>query len=60
MKYTELLRLPDYDPIKCHLIDPMHSLLLASAEKLFECCIEKDILKERSVDSEGPHSVKCR
>ena len=54
MKYTELLRLPDYDPIKCHLIDPMHNLLLGSAEKVCECGIEKNILKEKGLEEIDP------
>ena len=54
MKYTELLRLPDYDPIKCHLIDPMHNLLLGSAEKVCECGIEKNILQEKGLKEINP------
>ena len=54
MKYTELLRLLDYDRIKCHLIDLMHNLLLGSAEKLFECCIENNILKEKGLEEIDP------
>ena len=50
MKYTELLRLPYYYPIKCHLIDLMHKLLLGSAKKAFECWIEKGILKEKDLE----------
>ena len=50
VKYAELLRLPCYDFIKCHLIDPMHNLLLGSAKKVFECWIEKGILKEKDLE----------
>ena len=47
MKYTDLPRLAYYDPMKCHLIGPMHNLLLgSSAKKVFECWTEKYILKE--------------
>ena len=49
-KYTELLRLPYYDPIKRHLIDPMHNLLLGSAKNVFECWIEKGFLKEKYLE----------
>ena len=47
---SELLRLPYYDPIKCHLINPMHNFLLVSAKKVFECWIEKGILKEKGLE----------
>ena len=53
MKYTELLRLPYYDPIKCHVIHVMHNLLLGSAKKVFECWIEKGILKEKDLEEIG-------
>ena len=53
MTYTELLRLPYYDPIKCHLIDHLHILLLGFTKKVFECWIEKGILNEKDLGKIG-------
>ena len=40
VRYSELCRLPYYDPIRCHLIDPMHCLLLGIAKHTLKIWIE--------------------
>ena len=40
VRYSELCRLPYYDPIRCHLIDPMHCLLLGIAKHTLKVWIE--------------------
>ena len=44
VRYSELHRLPYYDPIKMHVVDPMHNLLLGISKHAFETWIEMDIL----------------
>ena len=34
IRYSELLRLPYFDVVRCHLVDPMHNLFLGTAKKL--------------------------
>lgn len=50
IRYTELNRLPYYDPIKCHLVDPMHCLLLGVAKHTLKVWIEVGNLKESSLE----------
>lgn len=40
VRYSELSRLPYHDPIKCHLVDPMHCLLLGVAKHTLKMWIE--------------------
>ena len=38
IRYSELLRLPYLDIVRCHLVDPMHNLFLGTAKKLLVLC----------------------
>lgn len=42
--YSILLELPYFDPIRFHVIDPMHNLLLGSAKHVMETWTTFDIL----------------
>uniref|UniRef100_A0A7M5X7A9 Transposase domain-containing protein n=2 Tax=Clytia hemisphaerica TaxID=252671 RepID=A0A7M5X7A9_9CNID len=40
VRFSELCRLPYYDPVRCHLIDPMHCLLLGVAKNTLKIWIK--------------------
>ena len=40
VRYSELSRLPYFNPIDCHLVDPMHCLLLGVAKHTLKTWIE--------------------
>lgn len=46
IRYSELLRLPYLDIIRCHLIDPMHNLYLGTAKNVFSLWKANKILPE--------------
>ena len=41
MRYSELFRLPYFDPLLTHVIDPMHNLMLSIAKHTFKTWIEE-------------------
>lgn len=43
-RYSELHRLPYYDPVRMHTIDPMHNLYLGTAKHVFKTWIEIGVL----------------
>ena len=45
-RYTELNRLPYYDPIRQHVIDPMHNLLLGTAKHQIQVWLAQNILND--------------
>ena len=45
-RYSELLRLSYFDPVKMHVIDPMHGLFLGTAKKMLEIWQSLEILKK--------------
>ena len=44
IRYSELHRLPYFDPVRMHAIDAMHNLFLGIAKHFFVCLINKGIL----------------
>lgn len=34
VRYSDLLRLPYFDIIRCHLVDPMHNLFLGTSKRM--------------------------
>ena len=46
VRYSELHRLPYYDPIRMHVIDPMHNLFLGTAKHMVKVWRETGILDE--------------
>ena len=44
VRYSELLRLPYFDIVECHVIDPMHNLLLGTGKYLMTLWKDKGIL----------------
>ncbi len=46
---TLLLELPYYDIVRCHVIDPMHNLLLGTAK-------HEDLDIQRHTDTQRPES----
>ena len=45
-RYSELFRLPYFDPIRFHCVDPMHNLVLGTAKKTIASWIETGIITE--------------
>ena len=46
VRYSELFRLPYYDPVRMHVVDPMHNLLLGIAKHVFSTWIESGSLTD--------------
>ena len=46
VRYCVLSKLPYFDPIRFHVIDPMHNLLLGTAKHIVATWIEKKILTD--------------
>ena len=48
-RYSELHRLPYYDPIRMHTIDPMHNLYLGTAKHVFVTWINIGVLSSKNL-----------
>lgn len=44
IRYSELLNIPHFDIVRCHVVDPMHNIFLGLAKHLIHTWKEKDIL----------------
>ena len=44
VRFSELFRLPDNDPIQMHVVDPMQNLLLGIAKHTFNVWLETGVL----------------
>ena len=44
VSYSQFFKLPYFDPIISHVVDPMHNLLLGTAKHVFKVWLEKEIL----------------
>ena len=44
VRFSELFRLPDNDPIQMHVVDPIHNLLLGIAKHTFNVWLETGVL----------------
>ena len=49
LRCSELLRLPYFDPIRGHAVDPVHNLLLGTAKHTFSTWINKGILNDEKI-----------
>lgn len=49
VRYSELLRLPYFDIITFHVIDPMHNLLLGTAKHMTNLWKDLDILNNEKL-----------
>ena len=49
VRYSELFRLPYYDPIRMHVIDPMHNLLLGVAKHAFMIWVDTGLLNDQKL-----------
>ena len=50
VRYSELLRLPYFDIVRCHLVDPMHNLFLGTNKRILSLWKEKGFLSEANFD----------
>jgi len=49
LRYTELLRLPYFDPIRFHTVDTMHNMLLGVAKHTFKTWITIEVLDDNKI-----------
>lgn len=49
VRYSELFRLPYFDPIAAHVVDPMHNLLLGTAKHAFNVWVETGVLDKKKI-----------
>ena len=47
LRYSELFRLAYFDPIRMHVIDPMHNLLLGTAKRMFNTWVKLEIISKK-------------
>ncbi|XP_066924647.1 uncharacterized protein [Clytia hemisphaerica] len=47
VRYSELFRLPYFDPIKMHVVDPMHNLFLGIAHHVFDTWVETGTIQSK-------------
>ena len=50
-RYSEFLRLPYFDIVRCHLVDPMHNLLLGTAKSMMTIWKESGLLSNSSFEN---------
>ena len=50
VRYSELLRLPYFDVVRYHLVDPMHNLFLGTAKKLLQLWKDQELLTEKNFE----------
>ncbi len=50
IRYSELLRLPYFDIVRCHLVDPMQNLFLRTAKKMLKLWRDRKLLTERKFE----------
>ena len=50
VRYSQFFRLPYFDPIKSHVVDPMHNLLLGTAKHTFSVWVETNVLTDSKID----------
>ena len=48
IRYSQLLELPYFDVVRCHLVDPMHNLFLGTAKKLLTLWKDQGYLSTNS------------
>ena len=49
--YTAFLRLPYFDPIRFHVVDPMHNLLLGTAKDMMDVWVDQGIISKQILQS---------
>ena len=52
-RYSALVRLPYFDPLRMLTIDPMHNLYLGSGKHMLHLWLEHDLLSSSHIDSEA-------
>ena len=49
VRWSQLHRLPYFDPIRCTMIDPMHNLFLGTAKRMVKIWIQDGYLRSRDL-----------
>ena len=65
VRYSSLLELPYLDIVRCHVIDPMHNLLLGTAKHVMKIWLDRSIIVEKDLDRienrvariQSPHDI---
>lgn len=65
VRYSDLLQLPYFDIIRCHLVDPMHNLFLGTTKRMVSLWKENkyivesnfDVLQQRVYSINAPSSI---
>lgn len=57
VRYTALLKLPYFDPVKMCVVDPMHNLLLGSAKHIIEIWKDRQLLSSNQFDAIQDSSI---
>ena len=47
VRYSYLFELPYFDPVRMHVVDPMHNLLLGTSKHMFSTWIKQNIIDEK-------------
>lgn len=50
VRFSALLNIPYFNPVRCHVIDPMHNLLLGTSKHMLEVWVKLDLLTTSSFD----------
>jgi len=61
IRYSVLLKLPYFNPIRGHTVEPMHNLLLGTAKHVFCVWIQKEILNNEKLKQIDDHlsEISC-
>ena len=51
VRFSNLLNIPYFNPVKCHVIDPMHNLLLGTSKHMLEVWVKLELLTKNSFDA---------
>ena len=51
VRFSNLLNIPYFNPVRCHVIDPMHNLLLGTSKHMLEVWVKLELVTKNSFDT---------
>ena len=51
VRFSNLLNIPYFNPVRCHVIDPMHNLLLGTSKHMLEIWVKLELVTKNSFDT---------
>lgn len=51
VRFSNLLNIPYFNPVRCHVIDPMHNLLLGTSKHMLEVWVKLGLVTKNSFDT---------